>query len=144
MAESLDQVFDHDLKVVLISNASGDIEAMSAAAADDAHVIVFDAQQDNLATIGGKLADLAAATGKKIDAIALVGHGSENRIFVGSDEITLFNIGQHSMDFTAIGGLLTDDAQIQFFGCDIAGNELGEALTSPRSHGLRPRTCLPA
>ena len=48
--EPAQQVFQQDLHVVLVSNALDHVDAISAAAAQDAKVIVYDAQNDNLAS----------------------------------------------------------------------------------------------
>ena len=99
-----DHVLSHDLNVVLISNALGDVEAISEAAAPDAKVIVFDAQHDNLSTIGAKLHDLAVAEGKTISTLALVSHTEKGVLEFGIDKISLFTLNDYRDSFEFLSG----------------------------------------
>ena len=61
--DPLGDIFDQDLKVVLISNALDQVDALSEAAVDGAEVIVYDAEQNNLSTIVENLEDLVGIDG---------------------------------------------------------------------------------
>jgi len=125
---SLGQVVQQDLKVVLVPNALGKIEAISNAAVDGAQVIVYDAQQDNLASVVAALDQLADATGRKIGTIGIVGHGAEGVLTIGSDTIDILNLSRYLPSFEMLAHNMTEDAQIQFFSCSTAGDLLGQAL----------------
>ncbi len=125
-----DYVLNQDLNVVLVSNAIGDVQGISAASKENAQVIVFDPAQDNLASINAKLATLVLERGEKIDVLAVVTHGSDNTIEIGQDYITRSNFFAYEFLFDALAENLTADAQLQFYSCDAAESEVGEALVS--------------
>ncbi len=122
------QVFQQDLNVVLVSNALDQIEAISAAAVDDAKVIVYDAQKDNLNTIGAMLDDLSSSTGQKIGVLAIVGHGEQGLIQIGLDQINSSNVFKFISSLEALANDFSQDAQIQFYGCSVAAGEEGRGL----------------
>ena len=122
------QVFQKDLHVVLVSNALDQVKGISAAAADDAKVIVYDAYKDNLATINTMLSDLSHSTGQKIGALAIVGHGEDGLVQIGADQINSSNLFKFIPTLEALATNLSQDAQIQFYGCSIAKDADGKAL----------------
>lgn len=126
--DSFDSVFNQDLNVVLIASNVGDTQAISDAANPDAKVIVYDALQDNLATVTAQLQDMVNTAGHTIDNLAIVGHSSTGILSVGTDDIQFFALGDYRPTFEALGQLLSPDAQIQFYGCAVAGDAVGEAL----------------
>ncbi len=114
--------------MVLIANNLADVDVVSQAAADNAHVITYDATHDNLATITSMLQDLVAATGQQIDNLAIVGHGTQGNLVIGTDQIQYVSLATYSATFEALGQTLSQDAQIQFYGCSIAGDAVGQAM----------------
>ena len=128
LPDSYQQVFNNDLAVVLVANNLADVETISNAAPDDSKVIVYDAQHDNLATITTMLQDLVSVTGHKIDNLAIVGHGTEGSLNVGTDQIQFFSLANHKETFEALGQTLSQDAQIQLYGCYVAEDDFGQAL----------------
>ncbi|MBI5569552.1 MAG: tandem-95 repeat protein, partial [Desulfomonile tiedjei] len=125
---SYDHVFNEDLNVVLISNQLADVQTISDAAAANAKVIVYDAQHDNLSTISAQLQDLVNSTGHKIDNLAIVGHGSAGVLSLGTDQIMYSSLTQFEGTFQALSASLSEDAQIQFYGCSLAADASGKAL----------------
>jgi hypothetical protein len=117
-----------ELNVILVSNALQEIQSISQAAQPDAKVIEYDAQHDDLSAISQKLTDLVDSTGQKIDTLAVVGHGLEGTLSLGSDRIDISNLDNHALSFESLAQILTDDAQIQFYACSVAANEVGQSL----------------
>ncbi len=128
LPDSFNQVFSENLNVVLISNNLADVQAISNAAAPDAKVIVFDAANDNLATVTSMLQDVVNSTGHKIDNLAIVGHGTLGNLVVGTDQIQFVSLANYGATFEALGQTLSQDAQIQFYGCSVAGDGSGQAM----------------
>ena len=122
------EVFHQDLNVVLISNALDKIPEISQGAMDAAKVITYDALHDNLITIIGELQDVSKTAGQKIDNIAIIGHGAENAMRVGTDRIDFSNVGQFSPELSSLGQALSDNAQIQLFTCSLAKDASGKAF----------------
>lgn len=128
--DSLAKVFAHDLNVILVSNALDKIQSIEAAADRDAHVLAVDAAQDSLKTVTQMIENLVESTGQKVGTLAVLSHGNAGLLTIGHDEITPFNIGLYQNEFVQLSTLLTKDAQIQFYGCAIAGSVLGQSLTA--------------
>lgn len=126
--ESDTKVLGDPLDVVLISNCLDDIEAIAQAAPDDARVLVYDSEEDNLVTISLMLEDLTGSAGSAIGNLAVMGHGDAGLVTLGSDTIDLANVYQFSTVLASLGEHLTEDAQIHLYGCSIAEDLLGKAL----------------
>jgi ELWxxDGT repeat protein len=123
------QVFQQDLKIVLISNDVKNIEEISRAASPDAKVIVFDALEDGTASVVATIDELSQTEGKPVGAIAVLAHGAPGVIEIGADRIDFFNLESFRTTFEDLGRILTEDAQIHLYGCDIAADVFGQALT---------------
>lgn len=122
-------IFDQDLKVILISNALEEIEAISQAAVDDAQVIVYDAGTENLASIGQTLGNLVSAAGHRIDQLAFVTHGMPGVLGLSESQgFSFLDVINNPAVWEDLGGLLTEDARIDLYGCDIGRGEIGLML----------------
>ena len=125
-----DHLFNQDLNVVLVSSAIGDVQGVSAAVKENAEVIVFDSAQDDLASIKAKLDSLVNETGKKIDVLAVITHGSDGTIDIGQDHVTQSNFWAYQLSFQTLANDLTADAQLLFDSCDTAESGVGQSLVS--------------
>ncbi len=134
VADSLDSLYPDDLNVILVSNALEDIEAFQQAVGDEAEVLVYDANADNVGSINDMLSDVVNEEGRQIDNLAILGHGEEGGIMMGLDNITFSTISDYQPQFEAIGAMMAQDGQIQFYACDVAGNESGQALVGAISY----------
>jgi ELWxxDGT repeat protein len=118
----------HDLKVSLISNTIAEAENLAAAVKDGVQAIAYDGQHDNLATLTEKLEALTESSGQKIGTLAILDHSSSGSAFIGSDKIDFCNLSDYSSQLATLSTVLSDNAQIQFFGCSVAQGEEGKAL----------------
>jgi hypothetical protein len=66
--ETLEQMRSEDLSVLLISKALDEIDAILDAVLDDAEVIVYDAEHDDLGTITSLLEDFVETSGQESGA----------------------------------------------------------------------------
>jgi hypothetical protein len=123
-----DQSASHGLHVILVSDDVKNADQIVQAKTNDATVIVFDSHQDGLAAINAKLSDLVQTSGKKISTIAVLGHGEDGVIEIGTDHISEANLVKFVSAFETLGANLTQDAQIEFFGCSVAAGTNGKAL----------------
>jgi hypothetical protein len=98
---------------------------------------------------------MCEVTGKKIKTLAYVEHANINRILIGTDQITSYNFFQKGYYrlFEQLKDLLTEESQIQFFGCNIAGpnpydptanlaNLENKVILSPEFQAFRARCML--
>jgi hypothetical protein len=125
------QVLNQDLHVVLISNALGQVDAISKAAAADAKVITYDGQSGDIQTIVNDLKTLVDSTGHKIEQLELLSYGqhgilqlSENSLFSAS------TVSSNPIPWQTLGSLLTADAKIDLFGCNIGQGADGTSLVN--------------
>lgn len=128
--ENLGTVFENDLNVVLVSKALDALTGLSGQATDHHEVVVFDETADGLDTITGMLADLATESGGKIATLAVLTHGDDGGISLGTDHLNYFNWTQYQTALTTLASNLSADAQIQFYACSLAGDFFGQAFVN--------------
>ncbi len=126
-SDPLQEILGQDLSVVLVSNALEQIESISQAAADDAVVIEFDAPEDSLSSVFDRLGELVDSTGLKIGHLAIVSHGEPGTLILDAidDVHSLYTLDEDAPLWEELGLLLTDDARIDFYGCEIGKGEAG-------------------
>ena len=83
---------------------------------------MLDADSDGVEQI----TDLLAAANGKYDAIHVISHGEEGQINLGNTQLTTDSISGYADQLASWSSALTDDADILFYGCDLAGNAEGE------------------
>jgi hypothetical protein len=119
---------DPDFNVVLISDRLTDVDMLKQAASQNATVIVYDGAKDNLDTVNVMLQHAVESSGKKIDHLAVLDHAKAGQVWIGADKIDLFGAQARRGAFESLGQKLSDGAQIQLYGCSIAGDPMGQAL----------------
>ncbi|MDH3213566.1 MAG: DUF4347 domain-containing protein, partial [Myxococcales bacterium] len=87
-------------------------------------VVLLDASRDGIAQIGETL----AAQGDDIDAVHVISHGSDRAVQLGDTWLGLDNLGAHSDTIAAWSDALSADADLLFYGCNLAGGADGRAL----------------
>ena len=83
---------------------------------------MLDANSDGVQQI----TDLLAAANGKYDAIHVISHGDEGQINLGNTQLTTDSISGYADQLASWSSALTDDADILFYGCDLAGNAEGQ------------------
>ncbi|MDQ7781623.1 MAG: DUF4347 domain-containing protein, partial [Desulfomonilaceae bacterium] len=117
------------LDVVLVAHGLADPDGMSALAEKDGiHIVWYDPATDNLASITSMLKDLSASTGQSIGNLAILSHGTEGVLTLGSEQLQVLSLADHEATFNELGGLMTEDGQIQFYACSLAGDSYGKDL----------------
>ena len=86
-------------------------------------IIYLDSTQDGLAQINNYL---AGASG--ISAIHILSHGIAGNVQLGNQVLNESTIGQFKEQIAAWQTALTNDADILFYGCDLAANQSGVDL----------------
>ncbi len=130
-SDALAEVLGQDSNVVLISNALNDVQALSDAAAEGAEVIVYDADNADLSTINDTLTALVESTGQAIGHLAILSHGDQAEVILGSD--ALYSLGDLPADaeaWTTLGTVLSEDARIDLYGCDIGSGGPGATFVT--------------
>ena len=133
-SDPVGEILNQDLSVVLISNALDQIERWSDAVLDEAQVIVYDYDTDDLASVVGQLTILAETQGREIGHLAILSHGGPGAIYFSANElVTLETIAVDPSDWRQLDGILAEDARIDFYGCDVGRGEAGLELVAELS-----------
>ena len=85
--------------------------------------ILLDANRSGIEQITSALSNL-----QNVAAVHIVSHGSEGRVELGNDVLDVFNVSNHLSAIESWSHALTSEADILFYGCDLAAVESGRAL----------------
>ena len=83
---------------------------------------MIDANSDGIEQISAILAE----SDSKYDAIHIISHGSEGEVNLGNSSLTAVNLNQYADELAGWADALGEDADLLFYGCDLAANEAGE------------------
>jgi len=64
----------------------------------------------------------------EVDAVHIISHGDEGQVVLGNTLVNNNNLSQFSRQLGDWSGALTNDADLLFYGCDLAGNPTGESF----------------
>ncbi len=118
------QTYSTSRELVIINSGSQDSDsALSLSPVQD--VLLLQDGQDGMAQIS---AYLDTHSDVKYNAIHFLTHGNKGYFVMGGKEYTANNF--RAEDWQNIGEHLTEDGDILFYGCDLAGNENGKELVS--------------
>ena len=107
--------------VIFVDAGVEDHEAMLSEFDSDAEVIFLSADKDGIEQISAALAERSG-----LSSVHIVAHGDEGEVRLGNSVVRTENLEQYSSQLAAWSDTLTDDADILFYGCDLAGNHDGE------------------
>ena len=99
-------------QIIFIDSRVQDMGSLLAGFAADAEVHVIDASLDGLSQI-----NLALAGRSGLDAIHLIGHGSEASAQLGSTTLTNANLSAYQSQLAELGGHLTSTGDLLLYGC---------------------------
>ena len=86
-------------------------------------VIVRDAERDGIEQISEILTQY-----DNLDAFHIVSHGSNGSVQLGNTSLTGDNLDTHASELTSWSDALRLDADLLFYGCDLAGDASGKAF----------------
>ena len=75
-----------------------------------------------------QITDLLSQTNASYSAIHIVSHGQAGSVALGSSVLDSESINQYKSQLALWGNALTEDADLLFYGCELAGNEAGQSL----------------
>jgi VCBS repeat-containing protein len=124
--DPLAEIFGQDLRAVLISNDLDQLDALVDSVEDNVEVIVFDPDQDDVSDIVDSLALLTEETGQEIGQLAIISHAAQGALPWGNGQVwTIETILADSSPWTELGGLLSENAVIDLYGCFVGAGEKG-------------------
>jgi hypothetical protein len=120
-AHTVDMVSHQLRQIVFISTSVVDYEHIIENINPGFEVYLIDAESDGVEQIARAL---EGSTG--VDAIHLISHGSEGRLFLGNSVLDAESMrGVHALWLDAISQSLSQEADIFVYGCDFTSGELG-------------------
>jgi hypothetical protein len=101
------------------------VDALRSAGPSDREleVVLIDAERDGIAQITDVLSDHT-----DLDAVHIVSHGAEAAVQLGSSWLMADNLDAHSGSLLAWSDALSEDADLLFYGCNLAGGDEGAAF----------------
>ncbi|WP_163833579.1 DUF4347 domain-containing protein [Spartinivicinus ruber] len=113
-------------EVVFIDSRVIDYESLVDGLGDNLEVVVLNADQNGVEQIANSL------SGRQVDAIHIVSHGDDGKLFLGNTILDVNTLNNHASYLTAIGQSLNsvgnDRGDILLYGCDVGRGAAGEAF----------------
>ncbi|QDT11198.1 Ig-like domain-containing protein [Planctomycetes bacterium K23_9] len=75
-----------------------------------------------------QISEILKSSGQSYDAIHVLSHGSEGSLSLGSSTLNAGSLPGYAGQFVGWADSLTTDADILFYGCDLAGDSAGQAF----------------
>ncbi|QEG22775.1 DUF4347 domain-containing protein [Mariniblastus fucicola] len=97
-------------------------EILKSRHAESFEVLALNPNQDGVAQIS----ELLEQSKGKYSAIHIVSHGDEGQVHLGDLTLSSNNITKYADQLAGWADALTEDADLLFYGCDLAGNAEGE------------------
>ena len=97
--------------------------------------MVYDFEKTNLHQVNLTIEELVAWKGKKIDHLVIICHGAPGAILLGADEfIDINSVKKQQTQWQELGKLLSSNARIDFYGCEIGWGETGQKFVKEISN----------
>jgi len=86
-------------------------------------VVVLEREQNGIDQITNALEQY-----NDVDAIHVISHGDDGRVHLGNTTLSSESLSAHAVAIQTWGNALSEEADILFYGCDLASNRSGEEL----------------
>ena len=87
-------------------------------------VLTLNANEDGVSQI----TEILGQAEGEYDAIHILSHGDEGEVQLGNTVLSAENLGRYTDELAGWADSLTEDADLLFYGCELAGNENGESF----------------
>ena len=105
-----------------IENAQDLIADITASSDSNFEIRLLSAEQDGVSQIS----EILNQSRSNYEAIHILSHGSEGEVALGNNTLSSDNISQYADELAGWADALTEDADLLFYGCDLAGNQEGQ------------------
>ncbi len=108
-------------EIAFVDQSVQNVDQLIAQLPPEIDVVLIDSDSDGLEQIAATLADR-----QDVDAIHIISHGDQGRLYLGNDVLDAESMhGEHLDELTAIGQALSADGDILIYGCDFTGGDAG-------------------
>lgn len=122
-SESFQTDYSQYREVVIIDAKVKDPHILMSNISRDAAIEVVLPEQNGMDRIAEILAKY-----QNLDAIHIISHGDQARLYLGDMILNDSNIFDYSIQLTSWGASLSENGDILFYGCDVAEGERGQAF----------------
>ena len=119
---------DANVNLMFVDPSVENIDQLKQELADNTIAYKLDATADGISQVTEALADLKSKFNISFSSLHFVSHGAEGEIQLGSTTLNSTAISNYQDQLESWKGLLTDDADLLFYGCNLAKSEAGESL----------------
>lgn len=110
-------------QVIFIENTLDNWQQLASLLPASAEVVVLDGREDGVAQMARYLSTQPAGS---VDSLQLLSHGATGEVQLGNVTLTLDTLSEHADDLRQIGQALSEKADWQIYGCDVAGGPQGQ------------------
>ena len=107
-------------QIVFIDSRVPDIDQILSGFSPDAEIVMIDPSGDGVSQM-----EAALAGREGIDAIHIISHGDDGMLLLGNGAVTLETIAANPQTWDRIGAALSQDGDIQLWGCDVGAGQAG-------------------
>jgi hypothetical protein len=109
--------------LLFIDSTLADYQTLNSAVVAGTEVHILQAEQDAIAQITQVLSGQS-----NISSLHIVSHGNVGGLQFGANDLTLNNLSSYASQLQSWAGALTEDADILFYGCNVAAGDMGESF----------------
>ncbi|MEH2067450.1 MAG: Calx-beta domain-containing protein [Nostoc sp.] len=117
---SIENLLEVSRNIVFIDSEVIDYQSLVAGIAPGSEVVILDHSRDGLTQISEFL---AGCKPNSVQSVHIVSHGSEGSLQLGSTYLSLTNLNSYANQLRKWASVLTDNADILLYGCDVANGE---------------------
>ena len=77
-----------------------------------------------------QISDILSASKTKYDAIHILSHGEAGNVLLGNSSLNSDSLSNYADQLASWSQAMTDDADLLFYGCNLAGSAQGETFVS--------------
>ena len=119
--------------LVVIDPSVANYQSFAANVAEGAETILLDPSDNEVVQIGDKLEE-RKRRGIETSSIHIVSHGKAGKLFLGSSVLDADYLSTHKDQLASWSKVLSPDADILLYGCDVAAGDSGQAFVQQLSH----------
>ncbi|MHB1036487.1 MAG: DUF4347 domain-containing protein [Pirellulales bacterium] len=110
-----------DAEVALIDTHLPDSGVLVQAVKSGSQLFLYDSSHDSAHDVLARVAGWAEATGSKIESLSILSHGVGGAFELGGQWISNATLDQTAADWQRLGRSLVEGANLELFGCSVAG-----------------------
>ena len=116
------------VKMALVDSNLADVKQLVGALDSNTVVLYFDGLKEKAQTVLAKAENWAKENNAQIESLSILSHGQSGSFALGDESISVNSLDKTASSWNSLKSVLTDNAEIGIYGCDVAANDAGKAL----------------